>query len=539
MQNKKLKLPAGIQTFETIRTEGYVYVDKTKYLVDLIDTGRVYFLARPRRFGKSLTISTFDALFSGKKELFKGLYAEAFLNRPEFKPSPVIRLDMSVVTTNRGMDVLKESVKLSVLRAAKALDVEIHTDNSPGDVLGELIVNTAQKYKQKAVFLLDEYDKPFTDFFNNPEMVEKVRDELRSFFIQIKANDEHIRFAFITGISKFTKMGVFSALNNLIDISPNEKYGEICGMTEGEIIHYFPEYFEETAKELELSIDELVREMRTYYNGFCFDVGGKHRLYNPFSTLNFFYRKRFNNFWMESGMNSMIAAYLKTHQLTVEQFRNQPVSEDFVTNSVEIDKASPESFLFQTGYLSLREGLIDDFSLDYPNTEVLNSMSALVAQNILEDADENFTYCRSDLLKGLMAVNYELVISVFNRLLASIPYDDFSAAAKENISDNNYKIRPQEWLYRSSLLAFLRGCGVTVVAEMHTNSGRADLALNHKGKTWVIEIKVAYEGESPAKKAEEAYQQIMDKNYAKPYPDAVCIGLAIDDSVRQITDFKI
>jgi hypothetical protein len=156
----------------------------------------------------------------------------------------------------------------------------------------------------------------------------------------------------------------------------------------------------------------------------------------------------------------------------------------------------------------------------------------------LEDQGEEFTYCRRDLFSALTKMNYQNVIEVFNRLLAGIPYDDFTAAAKQNISDNDYDMKPQEWLYRSNIISFLRGCGVLVFAEMHSNKGRSDILLSHKGKTWVIELKVAYEGENPAKKAEEAYRQIMDNNYASPYPDAVCVGMAIDDAMRQITDVK-
>jgi hypothetical protein len=538
MENSRLKLPAGIQTFETIRTESYVYVDKTKYLVDLINSGKIYFLARPRRFGKSLTISTFDALFSGKKELFKGLYAEGFLNRPEFVPSPVIRLDMSGVTNDCGIDTMAESLKLQVLRKADSLDIEIATHHSVGDVFDELIAKAVKKYASKVVVLIDEYDKPFTDFIDDTDMAERVRTLLRSFYSRLKVNEEHIRFIFLTGISKFTKMGVFSTLNNLTDISLLEKYGNICGYSETEIIDCFPDYLDETANEHGITTEELVKKMKKYYNGFCFDTSGKNRLYNPFSTLQFFFSKQFFNFWVESGSMSMIAKYLKTQNLTVEQFRNFPVSVDFLTNSVEIDKAPPESFLYQTGYLTLRQGTSRDLSLDYPNTEVLNSMSSLISQNILYDNNDNFTYCSNDLLKGLMTLNCDKVISSFNRLLASIPYDDFTAAARQNISDNDYDFKPQEWLYRSTILAFLRGCGVVVFAEMHTNLGRADLVVSHKGKTWIIEIKVAYEGENPAKKAKEALRQIIDKNYAAPYPDAFCVGMAIDDTVRAITNHE-
>ena len=521
-----------MQNFEEIRKEGYLYVDKTEYLVRLIDLGKVYFLARPRRFGKTLTCSTFDALFSGKKELFKGLYAEEFLNRPDFEPSPVIRLTMGGISTHGSIKSIEESIKEKTLLVAKILGIEIKKTASAGDVLAKLIIQTSQKHNKKVVFLLDEYDKPYTDFVNDPDMAKKVRALLRVYYSQIKANEDYIRFIFITGICKFTKMGVFSTLNNLVDISPLEEYGKICGLTEDEIIQYFPDYLEVTAGKFGISTDKLIERMRNYYDGFCFDVGGKNRLYNPFSTLHFFFSQIFANFWVESGTSSMFAEYLKTNKLTVEQFRNYPVSNNFLYHSTEIEKARPESFLFQTGYLSFREGL----KLDYPNTEVLEALSELVSQYILEDKNEDFTYCRNDLLIALERTYCDLVVSVFNRLLASIPYDDFTSAAKQAVLFNCYDYTVQEWLYRSNILSFLRGCGVLVIGEMHTNLGRADLVVSHKGKTWVIELKVAYQGECPAKKAEEALQQIIDKNYASPYPDAVCVGMAIDDTKRQITD---
>ena len=539
MENKRLKLPIGIQTFEEIRKKGYLYVDKTKYLVDLIDNGKIYFLARPRRFGKSVMISTFEALFSGNKKLFKGLYAEEFLNRPDFEPNPVIWLDMSKITTGKGMDVLNESIKQITREVANNLDVDVPKDLPEGDMLRNIIINAASKYNQQVVILLDEYDAPYTDFVNDSTMAEKVRDVLRDFYVQIKANDRYIRFTFITGISKFARFGVFSTLNTPLDISLMPEYAEICGYSEDEIIQYFPDYLEDTANKFGISVEELIIKMRNYYNGFCFDSDTMAKLYNPYSTLTFFKTKKFSNYWIHTGRSKMIADYMKDRNLTVEQFRNFPISEDFAESPGDMDTTPPEGFLYQAGYLTLRPGTSDDLSLDYPNTEVLNSMSALVAQNILQDKGEDYSHCRGDLLKGLMTINYDMVISAFNRLLASIPYDDFSAAARKSISDNDYEMTPQEWLYRSNILSFLRGCGVVVFAEMHTNLGRADLVVSHKGKTWIIEIKVAYEGESPKKKAEEGMQQIKNKNYAKPYPDAICIAMAIDNTVREITEFRV
>ena len=286
---------------------------------------------------------------------------------------------------------------------------------------------------------------------------------------------------------------------------------------------------------MKISTSELIEKMRNYYNGFSFDDEAQVRLYNPYSTLTFFCQKKFSNFWFMTGNPKFIAEYMKSRNLTVEQFRNLPVSNDFVENPRDMDTALPEGFLYQSGYLTLRPGDSDDLSLNYPNTEVLNAISELVTQNMLQYRDESYNQCRSDLLAGLQNKDRDRVIDAFNRLLASIPYDDFTGAAKQSISNNNYNMQPQEWLYRTAIFGFLQGCGVIISAEMHTNKGRADLVVKHRDKTWVIEIKVAYEGQSSEQKADEAYRQIITQNYAKSFPDAFCLGLAVDDTERQIT----
>ena len=532
---KRLKLPKGIQTFDDIRLGDYVYVDKTKYLVDLIDNGKPYFLSRPRRFGKSLTISTFDALFSGKKELFRGLYAEEFMNRPDYQPNPVIHLDMSTINTAEGITGIKKSLLNLTRGLARKLKIELSGTKMYGDLLSELIVKTAEKHNRKVVVLVDEYDKPYTDFVSDSVMANRVRNVLRDYYAQIKVNDKYIHFIFITGISKFVKMGVFSTLNNLTDISMMPKYAEICGYTADELNNYFPDYLKETAEEMEISVEELIERMRHYYNGFCFDREAKARLYNPFSTLLFFDEKDFTNYWIESGNPRFIADYMKDRHLTVEQFRNMPVSKGFSRSPGDLDTTDPHGFLFQSGYLTLRPGISDELSLDYPNTEVLNSMSELLARNILRDADGDFTQCRSDLLIGLMNNNHDRIIGALNRLLASNPYDDFAGAARQSISYNDYDFDAQEWLYRSTILAFLRGCGVVVTAEMHTNKGRSDIVVTHKGQTYVIELKVVRQSESAEKKVEDALRQMIDNHYAEPFPNATLLCLCIDNEVRQIT----
>ena len=535
MEHKRLKLPVGIQTFEEIRTQGYLYVDKTQYLVNMIDSGKAYFLARPRRFGKSLTVSAFDALFSGKKELFKGLYAEEFFDRPDFQPSPVIRLDMSNITTDEGIEGVKESLLTLTRNVARKLDVELSGTQLAGDLLGELISKTAEQHNRKPVILLDEYDKPYTDFVNDHDMAEKVRDVLRNFYVRIKANDEHIRFIFITGISKFAKFGVFSTLNTLLDISLMPRFAAICGYTEEELVGYFSGYLDKTAQYMEISTKALIDKMRFYYNGFSFDSGAKARLFNPFSTLTFFENMDFLNYWIDTGKPKFIADYMKNRNLTVEQFRNFPITKDFAKSPGDVDTASPAGFLYQAGYLTLRQGVHFDLVLDYPNTEVLNSMSDLLTINILA---ENANPVQQTLLMALAIGDVEKTVEMMNCLLARIPYDDFTGAAKQSVYIGSYQFPAQEWLYRSTLFAFLQGCGVVVEAEMHTHKGRPDLVVSYRGKVWVIEIKVACQGDNAAEKASEAYRQIMEKEYAKPFPSAICLGLGIDDTLRQIAASK-
>ncbi|MDR1022188.1 MAG: ATP-binding protein [Prevotellaceae bacterium] len=536
MDKQPKKLPAGIQTFETIIEGGFIYVDKTRMLVDLVEKGNVYFLARPRRFGKSLTLSTLEAMFQGRKELFKGLYAEEWLNRPNFKPSPVIRLSMNKVTTKQGLDMLNNSLIKLLKDTALLLDVNISDSLSAGDLFSNLIINLYKKYNEKVVILIDEYDKPYIDYIDDLAEAEEVRNILANLYVQVKANDEYIRFVLLTGISKFAKLGVFSKLNNLTDISLHNDYAALCGITHEELLQNFPDYLELTAEKMKISTDELIVKMKDFYDGFSFN--GAVKLYNPYSTLRFFVDGFFGNYWFDGGTSQMLVTYLKDKNIMAEQFHNYPVSLEFVQNPGEMDSAPIEGFLYQCGFLTLREGITNDFALDYPNREVLNAMSRLVSKNLLTRRDEDFSRCYTDTINALYTLNYEKLVSALNRLLASIPYEDYRQA-EDNIIYNAYTFSPKEWFYRAAILTFFRGCGLAAVAEMHTNKGRADLVLSYKGKIWILEIKVAYKGENPAAKADEAYRQIFEKNYAKPYPNAACIGMAVDDEKRQITEYRM
>jgi len=526
------QLPTGLQEFEYIRQKDTVYVDKTDMLYELVSGAKKqFFLSRPRRFGKSLTCWTLNALFSGKRELFEGLAISK--TDWEWESYPVIHLDMSRISTDSGVAGVRESLAGETDDISRKHKVDLRGATIPGDMLKRTIVEVSEKHGKPAVVLVDEYDKPFLDFYNKPPMAQEVRDIMRSYYSQLKANEPHIRFLFMTGISKFTKAGVFSTLNNLNDISLDRKFGTLLGYTEKELVDYFHEHLDAGAKDLNISTDELVNKLRDYYNGFCFD--GIHRVYCPFSVLNFFSDYQLSNYWIDSGGTKIIADYMKDRHLTVEQFRGIQVSRDFAFRPGEIETAPPESFFYQAGYLTLREGISDDFSLDYPNAEVLESMSQLVTINIVQNDDSNyFIDFRTPLLDAVRDSNAGLFVETINRLLASIPYDDYAKAAQAAIRRSGVPAR--EWLYRSAILSFLHGCGVLAISEPHTSKGRSDLLLCHKGTTWVIEIKVAYNDDCAAKAA-EALKQINNNQYADPYKNARKLGIAIDDKTRRVGEW--
>ncbi|MDR1979655.1 MAG: ATP-binding protein [Synergistaceae bacterium] len=533
---KPKKLPIGIQTFEKLRKDRYLYVDKTKYLVELIDAGSFYFLSRPRRFGKSLTVSAFDALFSGKKELFRGLDAEEFFERAEYRASPVVRLDLSQVGAHKGFETLEDGLKLQVIRNAERHSVAISAlaMKHAQTAFNELLYRISEA-SGPAVVLVDEYDKPVLDVMHDPEKAEEARTVMREFYTQIKALDASLRFVFMTGITKFSKMGVFSAMNNLKDISMTDRYATMLGYTQDELERDFGLHIDRAAEKLGVSREKLLEQIKDYYDGFSFD--GNSRLYNPFSTLNFFDEQAFNNFWFETGTPSYIAGYMKDKKLTVDEFRGRGVSRDFATSPGAIENATAESFLYQSGYLTLRPGVADDYSLDYPNQEVLTSMSRLLTENILgsrseaESSAQNMKQC---LYNG----DADGAVQEFNRLLASISYDDFAGAAAKTIRLRGYKMDAGEWLYRSTLLSYLIGMGLDVEAEPHTSGGRADMRIKFKGRVWIIELKVAQGGAAAKKSADEAMEQILGKGYAKRYGNAIALSCVIDNEKRAITEYR-
>lgn len=525
---KIMKLPVGIQTFDDIRRDGYIYVDKTKYLLELIDSGKVFFLSRPRRFGKSLTISTFDALFSEKQELFKGLYAEKYFKRADYRPYPVLRFDMSKVETFKGAEILERSIFAQIQSNARRQGVSIlnSLDSSLSFVFNELIEKVSEKHGP-VVILIDEYDKPILDVLKDKEKAALHRQILRGFYTQIKANDELIKFVFITGITKFTKTGMFSAMNNLKDISMTEAYSEMLGLTENELIVNFKDHIKRTSGIRKVTEEKLLSQMRAFYDGFSFD--GVHRVYNPFSTLNFFDESVFNYFWFETGQATFVSNYIEEHQLHVEDLRGKVVSGSFAS-AHEIENAEPESFLFQAGYLTLRQrheqaDMELSFVLDYPNIEVLKSVAKLFVGNVARIGNDLSSF-NMEITAAFDSEDPSDLIKTIDRLFASIPYNLFSNTEK---------------YYHSLIYCMMVSAGIDARAEDRSRAGSADIVVHRGGQYYVLELKVSQDETLCKKAAEAAIAQIRMRGYYEKFPKnkTKLIGLAIDMEKKKVGHFII
>ncbi|WP_129409844.1 ATP-binding protein [Marinitoga lauensis] len=505
------KLPIGVQDYKKIIEGNYVYVDKTKYIYDLISSEVPIFLSRPRRFGKSLTVSTLYYIFKGEKELFKDTY---IYDKWDFKEYPIIRINLLDVATDNEERMKKSLTKILKLEAERnGVNIE---EEDYKFAFNELIIKLSKK--GKVVILVDEYEKPILDNINNKEKAERYREILRDFYVSIKSKDEYIKFVFLTGITKFTKTGVFSALNNLNDISLNKKYSQMLGYTQEELEHYFKEHIKETSKEMGISEEELLKGLKEYYNGFSFD--GEHYVYNPFSILKFFEEKEFKNYWFESGSPSFLYEYIKNKKITYEDLVKETVSAmDFSTR--EIEDANANIFFTQAGYLTFKGikklGLKKKYILDYPNIEVKSSFSRLIleANYGLKGLDE----AENIIYEKIYDNDIEGLIEEIKKVISSIPY---------NLHEK------EERYYHSLIFAILAIAGLNVRAEEMTNLGRSDVVLEFDEKVYIFEAKLD-------KSAEEAIEQIKEKKYYEKYrgKEIYLIGININSEKRNIVDYVI
>ena len=492
-------LPIGIQSFGMLRRDNMLYVDKTGKLLELIENGRRYFLSRPRRFGKSLTLSTLEAMFSGQTDLFKGLKAEQWVREQAEHPAPVLRFDMSDLDAT-SIDNLNISLISEVEDNGEDYDLKLKLEANPSRMLKSLI-RTLYKQYGAVVVLVDEYDKPILDNLTNLAIANEMREVLRSFYTTLKSCDEYLRFVLLTGISKFSKVGVFSAMNNLLDISMMEKYGDIAGYTQQELEHYFDNCLKAMAENKKIDTKEILARLKNYYDGFCFD--GVKRLYNPFSILSFFEAGEFKNYWYESGSPSFMVNWMKEHHIQdPEEYRHIVVNGNDFISVQEIEQADAASLLYQSGYLTIEKKEEQLLTLDYPNKEVLNSLSSMYLKLIYKV--EGYARLGNAIWKALRQGNIHEVVELYNTALAGIPYDDF-------LSNRN------EFWYRSMFVMLLRGAGIISYTEPHTSKGRADVIIQFNNLVAALEFKFAETSSQVQELKRIGAEQIIRHGYIDSY----------------------
>lgn len=510
--------PIGIQNFEKIRTEDFLYVDKTAEIYKLAKEGRYYFLSRPRRFGKSLLVSTMEAYFSGRKELFSGLAIEKL--ETDWKQHPVLHLDLS------GVSYTDESVLERVLSDKLAKWETLYGAVNTSDILGlrfkEVIEAAYNKTGNQVAILIDEYDKPIIDNLGNEPTLSHLRSTLQGFYSVMKSMDARIRFGFLTGVTKIGKMSVFSGLNNLNDISMIPDYVDICGVSETELHEYFDESISELSSANEMSKEECYVKLKSMYDGyhFCEDSIG---IYNPFSLLNTFQNKKFREYWFETGTPGFLVEVMRKTSFDVTTLENQTVDSTLMSNADAIFE-NPVPYLFQSGYLTIT-GYNDMFrlyQLGFPNQEVKNGfLNCLLKYYVPMSPDMSGTTLIYQLWHSITEGNPKSFMQILSSLFANTSYQIQGETEKD-------------FQYAMYIISALLGEYVQV--ERTTSNGHIDLIIQTKEFIYIFELKVNAD-------ADVALKQIDEKGYARPFEGdsrkLFKIGVNFSTATRRIEDWKI
>lgn len=483
--------PIGIQNFEKIRTDGYFYIDKTALIYQMVKTGSYYFLSRPRRFGKSLLISTLEAYFLGKKELFEGLAMEKL--EKDWITYPIFHMDLNTekYDTRESLDsILNFTLEKWEQQYGTAPSETTFALRFRG-----LIERAYKQTGQRVVILIDEYDKPMLQAIGNEELQKEFRNTMKAFYSVLKTMDGCIQFAFLTGVTKFGKVSVFSDLNNLDDISMRNQYIDICGVSEKELHDDLEIELHELADIKGVSYHEICDKLREYYDGYHF-THNSIGIYNPFSLLNTFKHKEFGSYWFETGTPTYLVELLKKHHYDLRRMAHEETSIS-VLNSIDSASDNPIPVIYQSGYLTIK-GYDEEFgiySLGFPNREV----------------EEGFIKFLLPFYANTNAVESEFEIQKFVREIRIGDYDSFFRRLRSFFADTPYElIRDLELHYQNVLFIVFKLVGFYVKAEYHTSEGRIDLVLQTDKFVYVIEFKL--DGT-----AEDALRQINEKHYALPF----------------------
>ena len=516
------KLPIGVQSFEKLRNENFLYVDKTEFIYRLASEGTTYFLSRPRRFGKSLLLSTMRAYFEGKKELFTGLKIAELEH--EWIKYPVFYFDFngSKYTSSLELEsVLNEH--LSNWEELYGSNPEIPKENLPRR-FNYLLGAAHKKTGLGVVVLVDEYDKSLLE--SEGEALEESRKLFKGFFGNLKSCDEHLKFTFITGVTKFSKVSIFSDLNQLFDISLDKKYSTICGITQEEMEETFVPEITELAEELSISYEECLAELKRMYDGYHFNPNGEG-LYNPFSLINAFATKSLENFWFSTGtpsflinklqQNNFDARYLSTDELSATQLALQDYRDD---------NPNPIPLFYQTGYLTIKgyDGRYKEYHLGYPNDEVRYSFLECLVPYFTHATQDSASLCVSQFCRDVQNGELDSFMTRFKSLFARLPY---SRKTNDTVIEQNF----QNVIYIVFILM-----GQFVDVEQHYSQGRADCVVQADNFIYIFEFK-------RDKSADEALRQIEEKQYAAPFASdkrkLFKIGVNFSSRKKNITEWIV
>jgi len=521
----KRRLPIGIQDFTKIREEGFCYIDKTACIHRLISgSGQAFFLSRPRRFGKSLLCSTLDAVFEGRRGLFKEIAGYPALAVDslewEWKKHPVIRLDLNAGVYSNGVETLHSTFIRELRREAKKCDVYLDDEDAITQ-FANLIESSCKKTGEKAVVLIDEYDKPLLETIDQQPLHEQIRKELKGFYGVLKSYDAYLRFVFLTGVTKFSHVSIFSDLNNLNDLTLDPRYADICGLTQEEVEQNFEPEIAEILKENGKSREVYLDELRRFYNGYRFSEASK-KVYNPFGLLNHFNKNgKFLPYWYETGSPSFLINLISKQKINIIGLKNLQIGyESF--RVYDIENMDAATVLYQSGYLTISDYNEERnrFTLDYPNLEVSSSFSKSLIKQYLGVPDINANAPVLKLPDALMDGDIEGAIDALRQLFASIPYDI---------------IKETENYFQTAIHLIFSVFGLNCRSEVRIAAGRIDTLVETKNFVYCFEFKMD-------KPAEEALAQINTKEYTLPWQGSgkkmFKVGVIFNSEKRNIGEWK-
>jgi hypothetical protein len=509
------KLPIGVSTLEKIRNNNYLYIDKTKEAYNLLEgSGEYFFLSRPRRFGKSLFVDTLKNIFEGKKELFEGLY---IYDKYDWNQSyPVINISFASGTVFSA-EQLQTKLVLILEENAKRLGIECKHIEDAGNCFREFITSAYEKYQTPVVVLIDEYDKPILDNIDNLEVASSIQEGLKDFYSVIKGSDEFLKFAFLTGVSKFSKVSLFSGLNNLEDITLNANYSTITGYTHDDIKTSFKDHL--------VGVD--LEELKRWYNGYNFLGVG---VYNPFDILLFISNNHtFKNYWFETGTPTFLIKLLKEKNYFIPNLEALEASESSLS-SFEVENIALEVILFQTGYLTIKRvkkmGVREKYELSFPNIEVRYSFAEQILNYLVPHDLTTISHQQNYLYEAFESLDLNKLESQIKSIFAAIPYNNFSGS----------KLYEYEGYYASVLYSYFASLGVDIIAEDVTNRGRIDMTLLLDNYAYVFEFKVV-DSDSEG----SALAQIKERKYYEKYQDryeTIILGIEFSKRERNVVLFE-